>query len=416
MKILAMTLGTRGDVQPFLALVLGLRAAGHDAVLVAPNRYADFATRFAVPFAGVDDGPLRLVDGAPIDGGLRARIAQARSMPGTFGPVLADCWAVARHSKAQMIVHNGQILAGPHIAEALGIPAVVAVPLPMYVPTRAFPWPGQQLPTWLPGRLNKATYLGMKVPAAMFGRVLDSWREHTLGLPRRAGRHDPLRRPDGTAAPVLHAFSPTLIPPPDDWPGTVTTTGFWFTPPSSDPLPDRVKEFLAAGPPPVYVGFGSMTGPDPAGLTATVIAAARTAGVRLILSTGWGGLTAADADDVRVVGDVDHRQLFSRTAAVVHHGGAGTTAAAYAAGRPQVICPYVADQPFWARLAHAHGVAPAPLPQKRLTEARLAAALARAISDPTLSRNAAILGAQIRAEHGVAAAAEALDRLGGTLS
>jgi sterol 3beta-glucosyltransferase len=111
MKILTMTLGTRGDVQPFLALVLGLRAASHDAVLVAPHRYADFATRFAVPFAGVDDGPLRLLDGAPIDGGLRARIAQARSMPGTFAPVLADCWAVARHSQAQMIVHNGQILA-----------------------------------------------------------------------------------------------------------------------------------------------------------------------------------------------------------------------------------------------------------------------------------------------------------------
>jgi sterol 3beta-glucosyltransferase len=81
----------------------------------------------------------------------------------------------------------------------------------------------------------------MKVPAVMFGRVVDSWREHTLGLPRRAGRHDPLRRPDGTAAPVLHAFSPTLIPPPDDWPRTVTTTGFWFTPPSPDPLPAPIE-------------------------------------------------------------------------------------------------------------------------------------------------------------------------------
>jgi sterol 3beta-glucosyltransferase len=95
MKILVLTLGTRGDVQPFLALVLGLRTAGHDAVLVAPHRFADFATRFAVPFAGVDDGPLGLLDGAPIDGGLRARIAQVRRMPGTFAPVLADCWAAA---------------------------------------------------------------------------------------------------------------------------------------------------------------------------------------------------------------------------------------------------------------------------------------------------------------------------------
>jgi sterol 3beta-glucosyltransferase len=412
MKILVMTLGTRGDVQPFLGLVLGLRAAGHDAVLVAPHRHAELAAGFAVPFAGVDDGPLRLLDGALIEGGVRARLAQARTMPGTFAPVLADCWTVARNSGAELIVHNGQILAGPHVAEALGIPAVLAVPLPMYLPTRAFPWPGQQLPTWLPGPLNKATYLGMKAPAAMFGGVVDTWREHTLGLPRRRGRHNPLRRPDGRPAPVLHAFSPTLIPPPPDWPATVHTTGFWFTPPSPDPLPEPVEAFLAAGPPPVYVGFGSMTGPDPDTLTATVIAAARTARVRLVLATGWGGLSAVDTADVLVVGAVDHQRLFPRTAAVVHHGGAGTTATAYAAGRPQVICPFVADQPFWARLAQVGGVAPAPLPQRRLTEAALADALGRAVADAALSANAARLGDRIRAERGVDTAVDILGNFG----
>ncbi|WP_200939407.1 glycosyltransferase [Arthrobacter sp. Leaf337] len=347
MKVLIMTLGTRGDVQPFVALARGLLGAGHEVVLTAPERFAGFAAGHGVPFAGVDDGPMRLMDdpanaGAVIEGGARARLRQARTMPAMFTQLLADCWAVASHGAgagADVVVHNGQIIAGQHVAEKLGIPAVLALPLPIYVPTREFPWPGVGMPTWLPAWANRATFVGMKAPAAIFGRVVDRWREDTLGLPPRRGRHDPLRRPDNGRAPVLHAFSPSVLPPPADWPDSVHTTGYWFLPPSDEALPPRVEDFLRAGDAPVFVGFGSMSGSDPERSTALVLEAARRAEKRLVIGAGWGGLDSSmSGDDVLAVEDVDYQQLFPRMAAVVHHGGAGTTGTAFASGRPQVVC------------------------------------------------------------------------------
>jgi len=420
MKVLIMTLGTRGDVQPFIALARGLLAAGHEVVLTAPQRFAGFAAGHGVPFAGVDDGPMRLMDdpvmaGAMIEGGARARLQQVRNMPAMFTQVLADCWAVASDGAgagADVVVHNGQIIAGQHVAEKLGIPAVLALPIPIYVPTKEFPWPGVAMPSWLPAAANRATFLGMKAPAAIFGRVVDRWREDILGLPRRRGRHDPLHRPDNGQAPVLHAFSPSVLPPPADWPDSVHTTGYWFLPPSDEALPPQVEDFLRAGDPPVFVGFGSMSGRDPARSTALVLEAARRAGVRLVIGAGSGGLDSSiQSDGVLAVEDVAYLNLFPRMAAVVHHGGAGTAGTAFASGRPQVVCPFIADQPFWARLAHDRGVAPAPQPQRHLTAAGLASAITTAATDSDMARAARELGRRVRAEDGISAAVTALERI-----
>ncbi|GAB2475177.1 glycosyltransferase [Promicromonospora xylanilytica] len=414
MKALIMTLGTRGDVQPFVALARALGAAGHDAVLCAPHRFAGFVTGNGVTFAGVDDGPMRQLDspagaGQAFAGGVRTRLRQIREMPSTFHQVLADSWQVAAHGAgagADVVVHNGQILAGQHVAEALGIPAVLGLPLPMYVPTREFPWPGQSLPFGLPGPLNRATFGGMRLPAAMFGRVLDRWRRDELGLPARPGRHDPTVRPDGGAATVLHAYSPSVLPRPADWPAEADVTGYWFLPPEPA-LPADVERFLADGPAPLFAGFGSMSGTDPRASTRAVVEAAALTGHRLVLATAWGGLDHEAANDAAaergvelvVVGDVDYQRLFPRMAAIVHHGGAGTTGTAFMAGRPQVVCPFVADQPFWGRVASARGVAPEPLHQRGLTASRLADRVAEACAPATTSA-AAGLGERIAQERG----------------
>ena len=336
-------------------------------------------------------------------------------MPAMFTQVLADCWAVASDGAgagADVVVHNGQIIAGQHVAEKRGIPAVLALPIPIYVPTKEFPWPGVAMPSWLPAAANRATFLGMKAPAAIFGRVVDRWREDILGLPRRRGRHDALHRPDNGQAPVLHAFSPSVLPPPADWPDSVHTTGYWFLPPSDEALPPQVEDFLRAGDPPVFVGFGSMSGRDPARSTALVLEAARRAGVRLVIGAGSGGLDSSiQSDGVLAVEDVAYLNLFPRMAAVVHHGGAGTAGTAFASGRPQVVCPFIADQPFWARLAHDRGVAPAPQPQRHLTAAGLASAITTAATDSDMARAARELGRRVRAEDGISAAVTALERI-----
>ena len=154
-----MTLGTRGDAQPFIALARGLRAAGHEVVLTAPQRFAGFITGRGVPFAGLDYGPMRLLDApamsAMVEGGARARLRQARTMPAMFTQLLVDCWAVASHGAgagagADVVEHNGQYSAGQHERKKLSSPAVLALPIPMYVPTREFPWPGVSTPSWLP--------------------------------------------------------------------------------------------------------------------------------------------------------------------------------------------------------------------------------------------------------------------------
>lgn len=180
MKVLIFTLGTRGDVQPFIALAQGLQRNGHEVIIAAPHRFADFAKDHRVVFSGVDEGPMQIMDGADagdiIEGGLKARLTQARTMPAMFKQTLEDCWSIASEGigkNADIIVHNGQILAGQHIAEALHIPAVLALPLPMYVPTKEFAWPGSVMPTYLPGFLNRLTYLGMKGPEVMFGKVVE---------------------------------------------------------------------------------------------------------------------------------------------------------------------------------------------------------------------------------------------------
>jgi UDP:flavonoid glycosyltransferase YjiC (YdhE family) len=200
-----------------------------------------------------------------------------------------------------------------------------------------------------------------------------------------------------------------VVPVPPDWPDDVHVTGYWFRDP--DPawtLPPALAAFLAAGPAPVYLGFGSMPDADPAGLVAALVGGARRAGHRMVLHSGWSRLRATGLldDDVLVVDDVPHSLLFPRMAAVVHHGGAGTTAAALRAGVAAVVIPLFADQFFWGRRVAALGAGAAPIARERLTDARLAAALAVAVGRRDGARR---LAEELAAEAGVAQAVALLE-------
>ena len=404
MKILLLTFGTRGDVQPYIALGRRLVDRGHAVVLAAPQRFGALVREAGLEFGALDDGPLAQMDvgsevGEVAEGGLRAKVALARRLPGMFAQTLRDAQELALGMRPDLVVHNGQVLAGPHLAEKLGVPAVLGLPLPMYVPTREFAWPGMDLPR-LPAWGNRVSFTGMQGTVLAFGKVIDDWRAE-LGLPRRPRRHDPLLESDGTPALTLHAVSPHVIPRPADWPETARMTGYWFTSDPDATLPAELEDFLAAGEPPVYVGFGSMSGKDPARTSATVFEAIERAGVRAVVASGWGGIRLeADADRVFTVDDVPHGLLFPRVSAVVHHGGAGTTAAAVRAGRPQVVCPFVADQPFWAKRMQSLGVAPPPLPQKHLAAEPLADRLETVLTEARMSAAASELGSAVQAEDG----------------
>ncbi len=409
MKVLLVAHGTRGDVQPLLALAVALEQAGHEALLAAPESFATSVSAHDVEFAALDNGPNRLLEDPKMaeaieDGyrGIRGKItalSTIRRIKPLMADVLRDVGTVARSSGADVVVHTPSVPA-QHAAEALGVPAVLAALQPGWVPTSQFPCPMVPLPP-LPRFLNRATYLAVSATLRAYSGVVNAWRSNDLGLPRGRGpRH----------ALVLQAFSSLVTPLDPAWPDSVRTTGFWYLRREASWSPDAaLQAFLDAGPAPVHIGFGSMAGRDAQRTGDIVVEAARAAGVRAIVATGWGGLAARSSDDLLVVDQVPHDWLFGRVRAVVHHGGGGTTAAALAAGTPQVVCPFVADQPHWAQRMHACGVAPDPVPYRKLTVASLTEAITRAAGDPALRKRAAELGQRVRAENGVDVAVRALE-------
>jgi len=422
-KAFVLGYGTRGDVQPLLALCCALHRAGHDVGLAAPAPYASLVTGYGIRFTPLNSGMLRRFDTAQMRNAvgnnlrglsaLRALAESSREASQSIRPVLdAACAAAAG---ADIVIHHPLAFAGQHIAEQLGVPAIVIQIYPVFVPTRAFPNPIYHY-RWLrnlPGALNRATYPAFRLMLRLFaGRAVDNWREHSLRLPSRPGRHNPLRWPDGTPAPVLTPVSPHVVPAPPDYPDHVHTTGYWSLPAHPGWTPPRsLTEFLAAGQPPVYVGFGSVVG-DAKRAEQVVVQAVQAAGVRAVLATGRGGLDPSHLPpDVLVIDQAPHDWLLPRMAATVHHGGGGTTFAAIAASRPQVVCPFVIDQVFWADRMHDLGVSPAPIPQGRLTVERLAGAIRAATTDAGMARRARQLGSLVGPENGTADAVAIIERI-----
>ncbi len=312
---------------------------------------------------------------------------------------------------SEAIVYAPLAFAGYHVAEALGVPSYQAALQPA-TPTREFPiFPLAGKREW-GGTYNRLTYtLYEQLTWQALRPVINRWRKETLGLPTipmlRSFKEFRAQR-----VPQLYGFSAAVVPKPRDWPEWHHITGYWFLDrPAEWQPPADIVDFLEAGPAPVYVGFGSMIAKDPAELFELALEALRRAGRRGVLSTGWMGADHADLpDDVFGIESIPHDWLFPQMAAVVHHGGAGTTATGLRAGVPSIVAPFFADQPFWAHRVKVLGVGPAPVPQKRITAERLAHAIQAATSDDGMRARAVSLGERIRSEDGVRTAVELLVR------
>ncbi len=416
MKIFILTVGTRGDVQPYVALGKGLQAAGHAVTICTSVTFKPFIEAHGLHYVYMNDEIIRFIDSeagrkamAEADNLLtwiKLAIQLTKDIKPVYRRMLDEAWTAVQGSDA--IIYHPKALGGYHMAEKLDIPGFLSIPFPVYVPTAAFP--AVVFPEWqLGGWYNKFSYMAAtRMSQATMGGTVNAWRRETLDLPKRSVLANELVRADGRPVPVLHCYSPHVLPRPMDWPATAATTGYWFLDRADDWWPPAdLVDFLAAGPAPVYVGFGSISGRDPGKTTQVILDALAQSGQRGILATGWGGLqTRALPDTVFKIESAPHDWLFPQMAAVVHHGGAGTTAAGFRAGVPTIICPFFGDQPFWGRRVAALGVGPAPIPQKKLTVERLASTLETAVSDPQIQQRATQLGKQIRAEDGVTCAVD----------
>ena len=416
MKILINTFGTRGDIQPFVALAQGLQARGHAAVICTAEGFRPFIEEHGVAYAHMDNALYTLMHEEESQALIEGK-GNVVSLYKQVGPLMeqmmVDQWNAAQTFQPDLILFHPKSLASYHIAEKLNLPLAMALPLPLYTPTSAYPSPLFINAARLGGWFNRFTYHFVRLANVMYGGAINRFRRDLLGLPPQSRFADPARLWNGAPLLILYPYSRHVLPVPPDYPPHVHVTGYWFLEQHGNwQPPASLLRFLEAGDPPVYVGFGSMSGTRGQERTRIVIAALQQTGQRGILLSGWGGLTAEEQpEEILMMDNVPHEWLFPHTAAVVHHGGAGTTAAGLAAGKPTVICPFIADQPFWGHVVHELGVGPAPIPQKQLTVEKLAAAITTAVNDGEMKRRAAALGEKIRAEDGVATAIGVLESI-----
>ncbi|TCR26845.1 glycosyltransferase [Streptomyces sp. BK205] len=408
-----MTAGSRGDVAPFTGLGHGLARAGHEVTLVTHGRFAPLAARAGLGFHALPVDPRAELESSRGRALHRSttgvgKLVRVVAMARTLAVEMSDDLVAAARSSDALLLSGSVAPLGHAVAEGLGLPSL-GLNLQPLAATREFAPPMLGTGSWgALGNRVAGTALNLAVEQ-VFGAALPQVRSR-LGLPP-VGTVTALRARDRQGWPVLHGFSPRVVARPRDWRRGLDVAGYWWPYDADAPLPDELRAFLDAGPPPVFVGLGSATVPDPARVSAAIVRALRMAGLRGVIQRGWAGL-AATGDDLLTIDEVPHSALFPHMAAVVHHAGAGTTAAGLRAGVPAVPVPIQFDATFWAARLVALGVAPRAVPLRRLTAEALAAALTEATRDAGRRERARALGAHIREEDGVTPVLDAVNRLG----
>lgn len=416
MRVTFIAPGSRGDVQPYVALGVGLQRAGHAVRVVTTRDHDALVQSYGLELASI---PLdvqaalqqRDVSGAIESGSLLASFRQFRRVAADGARLTAEVGLEACRDADVIVAGFGGVFIAEGLSHRLGVPLVQAFNVPV-TPTAAFPG---ALTPWLDfgARSRLLGHALARQAVWMTARASGNGpRRAVLGTPS-APALVPRRFAGLVEGPVLYGHSGAFLPPAPEWGADVTVTGFWFADEPHDfTPPPALVEFLESGPAPVCIGFGSMSQRDPARTTALVLDAVRRSGVRAVLVAGWGGLKPGSLPPrVFAIDSIPHAWLYPRCAAVVHHGGAGTTAAALRAGVPAIVVPFHGDQPFWASRVHAGRLGPQPIPRTKLTTSKLAAALTEATSDRSMSQRAAELGRRIRAEDGVGRAVDALVRI-----
>ena len=408
--IMIITIGSRGDVVPYAGVGARLRAAGHRVTLAADRAFADEIRAAGLEFRALagdvragarsEDHRDYLKDGMFSRSGAR----MFRAAKDIAREINRDVAEVAR--EGDILLLHGLASAGHHVAQARGIPSLSLLLQPNH-PTSAFP------PVLFPRSLarigNRLAWAGLRNAQGMFFDSVNEIRAD-WGLPPTTLAAT-LRREAAADTPVLYGISEQVLPRPRDWRPGLRLTGYWWPVPDPDWQPSaELADFLAAGPPPVFVGFGSADPGDAQRIGELVMAALRETGQRGIVQAGWAGL-AIEGDDMLTIGEVPHEWLFPRMGCVVHAAGAGVTAAGVRAGVPAVPVPMAGDQPFWSARLVSLGIAPEAIRFKHLTAGRLAAAIAEAVGDPAYRQRAGTLAGRVRAEDGARRVLETVEQL-----
>jgi len=414
MKATIIAIGSRGDVQPYTALGKGLKDAGYEVCLATHKVFKNFAIDNGLQFMPVlPENPREFLLSSA--GQLYASGNPLSSFIGgccffkSFGPmvekILDNCYEACAGSD---IVLSSILAPGHQAAEKLGVPCITTGVWPAS-PTKYYPHPVVTVD--LGKSFNKLGHSFIEfLMWLIYKKPANKWRKK-YGLP-------PLKMTGGVFGyvreknyPWLFGFSPSVLPAPDDWPEYVKAPGYWFLDEPEEWNPSEgLLNFIEAGEPPVYVGFGSMIYKDKEKFTEILIEALRLSGQRAVLHEGWSRLGEGHLpENIFKVGSVPHSWLFPKMAGVICHGGSGTTAAALRAGVPALVIPFLSDQFFWGRRVYEMGAGPEPLPKRKLTSEKLAEAINQMVSSREIKDNAVKISAQIKNEDGVKKALEVIE-------
>ncbi|KAF2401617.1 UDP-Glycosyltransferase/glycogen phosphorylase [Trichodelitschia bisporula] len=437
LNVVIHVVGSRGDVQPFVALGKVLKETyGHRVRLATHPVFRDFVTESGLEFFSIGGDPAELMAFMVKNPGLMPGFDSLRN--GDVGKrrkgiqeMIKGCWRscieagdgtgieasdkniedwmnsdnpASRPFVADAIIANPPSFAHIHCAERLGVPLHMMFTMP-WSPTQSFPHPLANIQS-TNADVSMTNYISYALVDMLtwqgLGDIINRFRVHNLGL-------DPLNSMWAPGLvhrmriPYTYCWSPALIPKPKDWGNHISIAGFYFLNLASNFTPPAdLQAFLNAGPPPVYIGFGSIVIDDPNGMTKLIFDAVRRTGQRALVSKGWGGFGADQLgipEGVFMLGNIPHDWLFQHVSCVVHHGGAGTTAAGISAGKPTVVVPFFGDQPFWGSMVARAGAGPQPIPSKELTAEKLAAAIMEALKPSSLEK-AKELSAKISQEQG----------------
>ncbi|OLN86655.1 Sterol 3-beta-glucosyltransferase UGT80B1-like protein 5 [Colletotrichum chlorophyti] len=422
LNIVIQVVGSRGDVQPFLALAAALQRSGHRVRIATHPQFSSFVLSSSpnLEFFPVGGDPADLMAYMVESPSLIPKMSQIRAgiiqrKRDMYVEMLDGFWRSCIHPDpstqvpfvADAIIANPPSFAHVHCAQALGVPVHLMFTMP-WSSTKAFPHPLANIGFSKSDKrsTNHASYAAVEFLTWQgLGDLVNAWRTASLGLepvPSTEGH----RLLEVLQVPFTYCWSPSLVPKPSDWGPHIDISGFFFRDPAPYTPPSDLEAFLKSGPPPIYVGFGSIVVGGIEGLMTMVLSAIKATGVRAVISRGWSNLTGKESSDVFYVGDCPHEWLFQQVAAVIHHGGAGTTACGLRYGKPTTIVPFFGDQPFWGAVVAEAGSGPDPIPYRSLTSQKLIQAIQYCLS-PDAVAAARQLAESMQKENGVQAAVDA---------
>lgn len=393
MRVVLATFGSRGDVQPMLALSLALKKAGHDILLAAPPEKAGWAEQLGCPFSHLGSDVTAFIDGMEDAHSIRAAISfllfvrrEVFIQFDVFPKIIAG---------ADLVVGSSLVFALATVAESMGIEYRYIAFTPQLLPSGHYPNPAfkhQGLPKWynrmtwalirLLDKFNLTKLINEKRKELGLGPVRDAWQ--SMMGPR-----------------VIVASDRVIAEVPEDVQSPHTQTGYMHLNQPDQYFPE-LEAFLGAGQPPVYAGFGSMPKHDQAKNVPLIVQAARKAGTRAVIAKFWDEPSEfTDAEDVFFIKGYPHLKLFPRMAAVIHHGGADTTASSAISGVPQIIVPHALDQFYWGNQVYRSDLGPKPIWRSKSTSQKLATAIQECLSNDLIRQKAQATSEVIRQQDSV---------------